>query len=82
MTLSREDREGLLEKIDLLVAKNYYDPSYGGNNWKGIITAYRDEIGDADKIRRSVCSFHRHDVEPTSLERPWPSWSLNQDPTT
>ena len=48
MTLSREDREGLLEKIDLLVAKNYYDPSYGGNNWKGIITAYRDEIGDAE----------------------------------
>jgi carboxyl-terminal processing protease len=44
MTLTRENRQRLLAKIDQLVTAKYYDPSYGGNNWSAIVSCYQDEI--------------------------------------
>ena len=44
MTLTRENRQALLAKIDQLVTTKYYDPSYGGNDWTAIVSCYHDEI--------------------------------------
>jgi carboxyl-terminal processing protease len=44
MTLTRENRQALLAKIDQLVTTKYYDPSYGGNDWTAIVSCYQDEI--------------------------------------
>ena len=48
MSLTRPDRQALLAKIDEIVATKYYDPSYGGNDWKLIVSSYRDQIVDAE----------------------------------
>ena len=44
MTLTRENRQALLAKIDQLVTTKYYDPSFGGNDWTAIVSCYQDEI--------------------------------------
>jgi C-terminal processing protease CtpA/Prc len=62
MTLTRENRQGLLAKIDHLVTTKYYDPGYGGNNWNGIISCYRDEILEAktdEAFEKSVSTMLR-----------------------
>ena len=48
MSLTRPDRQALLTKIDELVTTKYYDPSYGGNDWKLIVSSYRDQILEAE----------------------------------
>ena len=48
MSLTRPDRQALLAKIDEIVATKYYDPSYGGNDWKLIVSSYRDQILDVE----------------------------------
>ena len=48
MSLTRPDRQALLAKIDEIGATKYYDPSYGGNDWKLIVSSYRDQILDVE----------------------------------
>jgi C-terminal processing protease CtpA/Prc len=62
MPLTREHRQALLAKIDELVTAKYYDPSYGGNDWKAIVSCYRDEILDAgtcEEFETSVAALLR-----------------------
>ena len=44
MTLTRSDREKLLEKIQNLVQKNFYDPTFHGKKWSDIVVRHRPSI--------------------------------------
>ena len=44
MTLTRSDRQNLLGKITTLVAEKYYDPAFGGKDWKQIVSKHTDSI--------------------------------------
>ena len=44
MTLTRSDRQNLLGKISTLVAEKYYDPTFGGKDWKQIVAKHTDSI--------------------------------------
>lgn len=50
MTLTRSDRQNLLGKITTLVAQKYYDPTFGGKNWKQIVSKHTDSIVQADTV--------------------------------
>lgn len=44
MTLTRSDREKLLEKIHKLVQQKFYDPTFHGRNWGDIVVRHRPSI--------------------------------------
>jgi carboxyl-terminal processing protease len=44
MTLTRSDREKLLTKIQNLVQKHFYDPTFHGKNWGVIVDRHRSSI--------------------------------------
>ena len=48
MTLSRSDRTQLLKKIEDLVSMKFYDPAFGGKNWREIVASHRDAVLNAD----------------------------------
>jgi carboxyl-terminal processing protease len=48
MTLTRADREKLIEKIQKLVRDNFYDPTFHGKNWDNIVVHHRPSILAAD----------------------------------
>lgn len=44
MTLTRSDREKLLETIHKLVQQKFYDPTFHGRNWGDIVVRHRPSI--------------------------------------
>ena len=48
MTLTRSDRQNLLGKITTLVAEKYYDPAFGGKDWKEIVSKHTESIVQAE----------------------------------
>ena len=48
MTLTRSDRQNLLGKITTLVAEKYYDPAFGGKDWKEIASKHTESIVQAE----------------------------------
>jgi carboxyl-terminal processing protease len=48
MTLTRSDRQNLLGKITTLVAEKYYDPAFGGKDWKEIVSKHTESIVEAE----------------------------------
>lgn len=50
MTLTRSDRQNLLGKITNLVAQKYYDPTFGGKDWKQIVSQHTDSIVKAETV--------------------------------
>ena len=50
MTLTRSDRQNLLGKITTLVAEKYYDPAFGGKDWKQIVSKHTDSIVQAETV--------------------------------
>ena len=48
MTLTRSDRQNLLGKITTLVAEKYYDPAFGGKDWKEIVSKHTESIVKAE----------------------------------
>lgn len=48
MTLTRSDREQLLQRIEDTVQEKFYDPQFNGKNWKEIVANHRELIVNAD----------------------------------
>ena len=48
MTLTRSDRQNLLGKITTFVAQKYYDPAFGGKDWKQIVSKHTESIVQAE----------------------------------
>jgi carboxyl-terminal processing protease len=48
MTLTRSDRQNLLGKITTLVAEKFYDPAFGGKDWKEIVSKHTEPIVQAE----------------------------------
>src|SRR4051795_10483871 len=44
MTLTLENKRLLLSKIERLVQRKFYDPSFHGHNWHQLVSRYRDQI--------------------------------------
>lgn len=53
MTLTRSDREQMLQKIERLVAEKFYDPTFGGKNWAQIVSSHRQQVLDVS----NDCAF-------------------------
>ena len=47
MSLSKEQRESILAKIQTLVAEKYFDPAFDNSAWQGIVARNRASIVDA-----------------------------------
>ena len=54
MTLTRSDRQNLLGKITTLVAEKYYDPAFGGKDWKEIVSRHTESIVQAEGTIRTA----------------------------
>jgi C-terminal processing protease CtpA/Prc len=50
MTLSRSDRAAILAKIEALVQKKFYDPSFNGRDWPAIVEQSRPLVLDASTV--------------------------------
>src|SRR6266700_7368405 len=50
MALTRSDRQNLLSKISTLVAEKYYDPTFGGKDWKQVVAKHTDSILGAETV--------------------------------
>ncbi len=50
MALTRSDRQNLLNKISTLVAEKYYDPTFGGKDWKQIVAKHTESILGAETV--------------------------------
>ncbi len=50
MTLSRSDRAAILARIEALVQKKFYDPSFNGRDWPGIVEQSRSSVLDASTV--------------------------------
>ena len=48
MTLTRSDREELLQRIENTVQEKFYDPKFNGKNWNEIVANRRQLIVNAD----------------------------------
>ena len=60
MTLTRSDREKLLEKIQDLVQKNFYDSTFHGKNWGDIVARNKPSIlaaGSTEAFELAVTSM-------------------------
>src|SRR5947209_6623857 len=44
MTLTLENKRLLLSKMERLVQKNFYDPSFHGHDWHQLVSRYRERI--------------------------------------
>jgi len=44
MKLTEKNRRDVLNKIDRLVAKKFYDPKFKGHDWPALVAAHRDRI--------------------------------------
>jgi carboxyl-terminal processing protease len=44
MTLTYSERQNLVAKISSLVEKKYYDPTFGGKDWKQIVAKHKDAV--------------------------------------
>lgn len=48
MALSHTEKKRLLAKISTLVEEKYYDPSFGGRDWKRIVAEHSDAVVTAE----------------------------------
>ena len=48
MRLTREEREAVLEKVDRLVRRKYFDPKFNGKDWPALVQARRVQILDQE----------------------------------
>jgi carboxyl-terminal processing protease len=42
--MTQNERRTLLEKVDALVRRKFYDPKFNGRNWPALVAKYRDTI--------------------------------------
>ena len=50
MTLTHSDRQNLLGKITTLVAEKFYDPTFGGKDWKQIVSKHTKSVVEAETV--------------------------------
>ena len=47
MTLTKEQRESILKKIETTVSEKYYNPAFDQSAWQAIVQRHRDSIVNA-----------------------------------
>jgi hypothetical protein len=47
VTVSREQREEILGKVDRLVRTRFFDPNFNGRNWPALVEEHREAILNA-----------------------------------
>jgi carboxyl-terminal processing protease len=69
MTLTRSDRQNLLGKITTLVAEKYYDPTFGGKDWKGIVAKHTASVIQAEAVEgfEAAVTDMLHDVHSSGM---------------
>jgi len=47
MTLTKEQRESILKKIETIVSEKYYSPAFDQSAWQAIVQRHRDSVVNA-----------------------------------
>lgn len=78
MALTRADRQSLLSKISSLVAEKYYDPTFGGKDWKQIVAKHTDSILGAETVDgfEAAVTSMLHEVHTSGLGLLGPSTKI------